>query len=148
LGARGEAWLAVAMTSSARLIQSAPGWLRQRDQPISRELAGCGPGDTFAAGLALLDRDLGFPLGPQPDDARESGETGVVGRGVAVDVGDVDRCDHAEMNDLDRFGKVETACELLGCGPSVLVGGGGSDRGPDFAGCADQRRGLCGWLGW
>jgi hypothetical protein len=82
-----------------------------------------------------------------PDDARRSGQTWVIGRGVPDDVGDVDGGDHAEMKGLDRVGKVEAAGELLGCGPSGRVGGGGRD-GADLAGCADQRRvGAAGWAG-
>jgi hypothetical protein len=82
--------------------QSAPDWLWQRDQLIGRDLAACCPGDAFVAGLALLDRDLGLPLGPHADDARRSGQTWVIGWGVPDDVGDVDGGDHAEMKGLDR----------------------------------------------
>ena len=73
---------------------------------------------------------------------------GVVGRGVADEVGDLNRGDHAEVKGLDRFGEVEAAGELVGCGPSGRVGGGGRDRGADLAGCSDQRRvGTAGWAG-
>src|SRR5215207_2344558 len=119
--------------------QSAPGWLWERDQLIGRDLAARGPGDAFVAGLALLDRDLGLPLGSHADDARRSGQTWVIGRGVPDDVGDVDGGDHAEMKGLDRVGKVEAAGELVGCGPSGRVSGGGCDRGADLAGGGDQR---------
>src|SRR5215213_4461357 len=69
--------------------QSSPGRLWQRDQLIGRNLAARGPGHAFIAGLALLDRDLGLPLGPHADDARRSGQTWVIGRGVPDDVGHV-----------------------------------------------------------
>jgi hypothetical protein len=71
----------------------------------------------------------------------------VIGRGVSDDVGDLDGGDHAEMKGLDRAGKVDTAGELLGCGASGRVGGGGRDRGADLAGAATSA-GRCGWLGW
>jgi hypothetical protein len=66
----------------------------------------------------------------------------VFGRGVADDVGEVDGCDHAEMKSRDRGGKVDAAGELVGCGPSGGLGGGGRDRGSAFAGSADQRRAV------
>src|SRR5215212_2711278 len=77
--------------------QSAPDWLWQRDQLICRDLAARGPGDAFVAGLALLDRDLGLSLGSHADEARRSGQTWVIGRRVADDVGDVGGGDHVEV---------------------------------------------------
>src|SRR5829696_5714803 len=68
--------------------QSSPSWLGQWDQLIGRDLAACGPGDAFVAGLALLDRDLRLPLGPHADDARRSGQAWVIGCGVSDDVGE------------------------------------------------------------
>jgi hypothetical protein len=94
--------------------QSAPGWLWQRDQLIGRDLAARGAGDALVAGLALLDRDLGLPLGSHADDARRSGQAWVIGRGVPDDVGDVDGGGHAEVKGLDRVGEVEAAGELVG----------------------------------
>jgi hypothetical protein len=72
------------------------------------------PGDAFVAGLALLDCDLRLPLGSHADDARRSGEAGVVGLGAPDHVGDVDGGDHAEVKGLDRFRNVEAAGELVG----------------------------------
>jgi len=115
-----------------KVDQSAPGWFRQRDQLVGRKLAAGGPGDAFVSGLALLDCDLGLPLKSHADDARGSGQTWVVGRGVADDVGDLDRGDHAELKGLDDVGKVETAGELVWCRPSSSTRGGRRDSSPDF----------------
>ena len=85
--------------------QSSPGWLGQRDQLIGRDLAARGPGDAFVAGLALLDRDLGLPLGSQADDVRRSGQAWVIGCGVSDDVGEVDGDNHAEEKVLTVAGR-------------------------------------------
>src|SRR5215207_9662981 len=128
LSGRGDSSVGGGDEVVGEVAQSAPGWLWERDQLIGRDLAARGPSDAFIAGLALLDRDLGLPLGPYADDARRSGQTWVIGRGVPDDVGDVQRCDHAEVNGVDRFGEVEAAGELVGCGPSGRVGGGSRDQ--------------------
>jgi hypothetical protein len=114
LGARGDSVVGGGDDIVGQVDQSSPGWLWQRDQLIGRDLAARGPGDAFVAGLALLDRDLGLSLGSHADEARRSREAWVVGRGVADDVGDVDRGDHAEVKGLDRFWEVEAAGELVG----------------------------------
>src|SRR5215213_6429415 len=75
LSGRGDSPVGSGNDIGGEVDQSAPGWLWQRDQLISRDLAGCGPGDAFVAALALLDRDLGLPLGPHADDASRSGQT-------------------------------------------------------------------------
>src|SRR5215203_6459829 len=104
LGGRGDSVVGGGDDIVGEVDQSSPGWLWQRDQLIGRDLAACGPGDAFVAGLALLDRDLGLPVGSHADDARRGGQTWVIGRGVPDDVGDVDRGDDAEVKGLDRFG--------------------------------------------
>jgi hypothetical protein len=142
LSGRGDSVVGGGDDIGGEVDQSSPGWLWQRDQLIGRDLAACCAGDAFVAGLALLDRDLGLPLGPHADDARRSGQTWVIGWGVPDDVGDVDGGDHAEMKGLDRVGKVDAAGELVGRGPSDRVGGGGRDRGADLAGCGDKRRSV------
>ena len=105
LGGRGNSVVGGGDDVIGEVDQSAPSGLRQRDQLIGRDLTARGPGDAFIAGLALLDRDLGLPLGPHPDDPGGSGKAGMVGCGVTDEVGDLDRCHHAEMKGLTAAGR-------------------------------------------
>jgi hypothetical protein len=148
LGGRGDSPVCGGDDLLGEVDQSASRQLRQRDQSIGSDLAARGPGNAFVARLSLLDRDLGLALGSHSDDACGSGKAGVVGRSVADDVGDVDRCHHAEMKAPDRGRKVDASGQLVGGGPAALVAGSRGDRGAELAGCADQRRvGAAIWIG-
>jgi hypothetical protein len=71
LGGRGDSVVGGGDDVVGEVDQSSPGWLWQRDQLIGGDLAAGGPGYAFVAGLALLDRDLGFALGSHADEALE-----------------------------------------------------------------------------
>ena len=114
LGGRGDSPVCGGDDLVGEVDQSASGRLWQRDSPIGSDLAARGPGDAFVARLTLLDRDLGLALGSHSDDARGSGKAGVVGRSVADDVGDVDRCHHAEMKALTAAGRLTRVASWSG----------------------------------
>ena len=135
---RGDSLVGAGDHTAAEVDQSTPGRLWQRNQLVGRDLAGSRPADTLKTGLALLNRDLRLTLSPHTDGPRGCSQARMIRRGVADDVADVEGGDYGAMKRLDRPGQVDADSELVGCGPSGLVGGGRRNRGADFACCRDE----------